>query len=499
MIKKRRPDPTPTSLGALFLLCSGIYLLLYIVIFVVRANYPFELEWCEGQAVDVVQRLLSGQPYYTRPSLDYLPNMYPPLYSSLAAGLSLIAGQGFLPLRLVSFLASLGCLGLIYLLVKRETGSAAAGMTGAGIYIAAFRACGAWYDLARVDSLFLCLALAALFVLRSSPTSRGWALAGVLAFLAFFTKQTALVIFIPMAGYCLYTARRRGVWFVATVGLLVMGSTLLMDGLSGGWYSYWVFKLPASHPMLHRLHLSYWLWDIGGAMGVCVLLAGAWFWRQYTEKKYDRLSFYAALLAGALAGSWITRVHPGGYDNVLMSAYAALAIMAGLAVGELALGKEQFHWWGISSRIIVALLCLLQFSSFAYHPLKQLPSQRDRIAGESMIKVLRGISGRILMPYHGYLPVLAGKQSSAHIMVALDVLRAGKEYGSEELLADIRAAIAEKRYAAIIADSGDFGRLPFRADIERHYRRAGALFKDPELFWPVTGFRTRPEFVYLPR
>ena len=57
---------------------------------------------------------------------------------------------------------------------------------------ASFPFTGAWYDIARADSLFLAMVVSVLYLVRFHASSR-WAClgAGVLIVAAFYTKQTA--------------------------------------------------------------------------------------------------------------------------------------------------------------------------------------------------------------------------------------------------------------------------------------------------------------------
>ena len=90
--------------------------------------------------------------------------MYPPLYYYVSAVVALASGIGFFPLRLVSFAASLGAFAIIFSLVRRETGSRAAGILAMGLFAATFREGGSWFDTARVHSLFLLLLLGGVYL-----------------------------------------------------------------------------------------------------------------------------------------------------------------------------------------------------------------------------------------------------------------------------------------------------------------------------------------------
>jgi 4-amino-4-deoxy-L-arabinose transferase-like glycosyltransferase len=180
-------------------------------------GYPFELEWMEGGSLGQVSWILSGHKLYGPPSLEFTPWVYPPLYFYVSAAVSSMLSGGLLPLRLVSFVASLGSLAFIFAIAQRETGSRRAGWLSAGLFVATYQLGGTWFDLARVDSLFLVLSLAALYVLRFTESFRAALLAGVLISLSFFSKQTALGVATPVALFLVAVDWRRGLVFIATV------------------------------------------------------------------------------------------------------------------------------------------------------------------------------------------------------------------------------------------------------------------------------------------
>ena len=82
----------------------------YLYVALRQLGYPYELEWMEGGSVEIVGRVLHGQALYVAPSLHYVPYTYPPLYFWVSALVAKMTGLSFLPLRLVSFVSSLGCL-----------------------------------------------------------------------------------------------------------------------------------------------------------------------------------------------------------------------------------------------------------------------------------------------------------------------------------------------------------------------------------------------------
>src|SRR6202044_351569 len=101
-------------------------------------------------------------------------------------------GASYLSLRLVSLVSSLACFALLARLVQRETGSIAAGTGAAGAFAATYFAAGTWFDIGRVDSLFLALSIGGLYAVRHMRGLRGAITAGALLAAAALTKQTGL-------------------------------------------------------------------------------------------------------------------------------------------------------------------------------------------------------------------------------------------------------------------------------------------------------------------
>jgi hypothetical protein len=116
------------SVGA----AAGGSILLYALLVLLRIDYPFEIETFEGITADHVDRILQGLPIYTAPSLDFVPNIYPPLFCYLAAGLVWVFGVNLWVLCLIFVVSSLGCLVVLFAYVWCETGSRFCGVLSAG-------------------------------------------------------------------------------------------------------------------------------------------------------------------------------------------------------------------------------------------------------------------------------------------------------------------------------------------------------------------------------
>ena len=224
----------PRLIAVLVGIATAAPIAAYLWVTLHRIGYPFELDWMEGGSVELAARAAAGHSLYSPPSLAFVGWTYTPLYYWVAAAVAQLTAIGFLPLRLVSLLASLVSMTTLGWIVTRETGDRIAGLAAAGLFAATFQISGAWFDIGRVDSLFLALTLLALAWGRSARSVHGGVALGVLAFLAFFTKQTALLALLPVLIYLVITRRRAGIPALIVLLALVAISTHRIAVLADG-------------------------------------------------------------------------------------------------------------------------------------------------------------------------------------------------------------------------------------------------------------------------
>jgi hypothetical protein len=474
-----------------------LYIGTYLVLVFVRIRYPFELEWMEGGLVDQVNRILAGKALYVRPSPEFVPFAYPPVYFYVAALASSVLGAGFLAARLVSVVSSLGCFLIIFLFVKRETGSRFSGLLASGLFAATYRLSGDWLDIARVDSLFLFLLLAALYLIRFKSSPGSYVLAGALISLSFLTKQTAMVIALPIMLYCAFLNWRRSIVLIGTVAALIGMGTLILNYIYGGWFNYYVFYIPRYHPLVRSMFVSFWTADIISVLPVAFIMAIFCIFIQLSDSPRETSLFYFSMAAGMLGGACFSRLNPDSYNNVLFPAYAAISILFGTAFSMLL----RFAGEATSARrpleIFVLLLGAIQFVSLAYNPLQLVPTREDWEAGNNLVNTLAQIKGDVFVPYHSYLPTLVGKSSFAHGAAAGDIFQSDEGAVRTVLLDEIKQTLREKRFSAIVLDGSYTTSL--LEDLDKNYVMQKPVFDSQTVFWTLTGLKTRPEFIYVPQ
>ncbi len=471
-------------LRLLLIVAGGAFLLVVLAIAVARMGYPYELEWMESGSLAMVHRVTEGQPLYPLPSLAWTPFIYPPLYYWVCAGLGLLLGEGYVPLRLVSLLSTLAVFWMIFDLVRRRTDPWWWGLVGAGMYAACFEIGGGWFDVGRVDSLYLALLMGAVIALDRRDDARGHLLSAALFILAGMTKQSALVVAAPIATWVLLTRRGRLRWIFPLAALIgIPLAWFATDAIFGSHMYYYILKLTSAHEIALPLLHEFWRFDLLAPLPIATLALFALLLPSPWERS-ERVRWLVWALA-FVGSAWISRLHAGGWKNVLLPAYALLAALLAVTAGR-AYGKA-----GPLTRLVVLAAVLLQFGLLVFDPRDHLPSDATRAANDELVARIAAAPGEVWIPHHNGLVLAAGKEPTAHSMALQDVLRGGAGQPAARLEAGMEGAIEQGRWDLIILDAP-----MFEEELAKRYRFAGSAYADTSVGWPVTGARTRPERVY---
>ena len=497
-----------THVGAGMAAAAGlVQVLILYYIFLSRIAYPLDLEWMEGGMLLHAQRVVDGKPIYGPPSVEFISFLYTPFYGLLVGWLGKVVGLSYLLGRVVSVLSFTAVLAVVFLAVRRQCGRGWAGAlwgtAACGLVASTFQHTGAWYDLVRNDSLYLALVATSLYLLRyHNQSARGVALAGVLAVLAFFTKQTASLFIVLSGVTLLLMSWRRHPIYVVIVGAGTGALLLLGNALTDGWFWKYTFEM-------HQGHDLYWdrIWPVteltllgffpavGLVFGVWLLAAPVCWLASRSLSRVDRGNLYWALVA--LVGIAVSAV---GYATQWASKNAFIpgllfpGMFVAMGVADLVrrLAGSGRSW----PRVVVAAslslmlggLLAAQMVGQLYDPENHIPTDKDRVTGEKLIKRLRAARGEVLMPYHPFYPVLAGKKPHYHQMGINDVGRAGFGYPES-----IRSSIDEGRYELIILDNPPQGRYDYIYDTYR----LGHYFPWKTVPTMITGYPVRPTYLFV--
>lgn len=471
---------------------------LYAFVVINRINYPFELEWMEGATVDTVSRVLDGQPLYTQPSTMWVSPIYGPLSYYAGASFAQVFGVGFFGQRLMSVLASLGCFLVLDVWARRESDSGLAALIAPALFAATFPISGGWFDLARVDTLFVLLLIWAAYVLRFAERPRSFALAGALLGLSFLTKQTALLVALPLAIYAFVAHGRRAWVFVGGMVLVGGGVSLVFDIFSNGWFRYFVLGLGQQDGYNLVRFLAFWTEDMQPLMIALTASLGYIVWLIANRRR--ETGFYAVLALGVLAASYLSRLRGGGFVNVLMPLHAVLALLSALALARVVQAFGNGRITGAPLAVASFAAISLQFVALLYLPQSMLPTALDRASGEQFMDLLRRQPDQVLVFAHGYYADMAGKAGNrVGWLMNLHGDGAHDNDAKRAFAADVEAGLAEQRWGALIVDQAIFVSEDYQDVIDQYYVGEPIEFPNPDAFQPVTGLETRPLALYTRR
>jgi hypothetical protein len=302
-------------------------------------NYPYPLDYGEGPLLAQIEQLRTGTllwQLYTDPSAPpFLVVNYPPGYHLvtliLAHGLTWFGGEApsstLLAGRIVSFMATIGCTGAIWVLTNHQPSYRWLRL----VLVLAFLALGIvreWSVLMRVDLLGICLGLwAVVIVQRSVGTWRVlWAVP--LLILSLFCKPSLIAAPAAIGCWLLFRDWQRALGLgslTALVGGILYGA---LHFASNGWFTLHVLTANVNE-WQQPLAEGFWrgqatiLWPLVVAAGI----SGLWQMAKHGTRQRVTLPLYYTLF-GTLGALGIGKV--GAYLNYFLEAYVGLIWLVAL-------------------------------------------------------------------------------------------------------------------------------------------------------------------------
>ncbi len=481
-------------MSAMALTAAGAFVFLFAWISLSRVGYPYDLEWMEGGMLTHSLRLLEGKSLFGPPSVAFIPYIYQPLYSMIVALFGTWFGLSLPLARCVSIVSTWLMAGLLFRTVQRETGSLAVAAAGLGMLFALYPVTGFWYDLARVDSLFMALVFLSLFLAKYHG-DRPWTVVAVTVLMvaAYFTKQTAL-LFVPLAFPVLASSRPSSARvFLATTFFAIAGISLAAHWLTDGWYTYYVQRIVAAEPTnWERIHRGFWVKAASdlplvlGAAAVSSMLDLAGRPLRSVARKTWHLATVAGMVSGVLSYSW-----QGGFDNNFIPFYVFAIVPACRALAW-AWKKAPAPWALAASTALLA-----QFFILIYDPVKQVPTAEEIADGQQLVDLLASSPGAVLVPEHPWYAVLAGKQPSYHSMALEDLRHEQKGVWPQDLRDRLRSHYYDMVVICWDPKRRSLGNYP--PELRTFYRKDQVLRFRGRAMGSYVGTWARPTLVYRPR
>jgi hypothetical protein len=432
---------------------AGSVALFGLFAYVVAARFaiPIELEWMGGTVLDHVERVVQGKPIYTAPTVDWIPFLYTPLYYWVSGTLARVVPI-LVACRVVSIAATLATSALVWRLSRRLGATHLWAIAAVGCFYGAYSLTGYWYDLERADALCVAMILAGTSIAIESAGATGAVVAGLVLGLAFHAKQQALgVAFFVGVGLLLAGGLRRALAFAVGAVLGIAPLFAWLHVTTHGWFDYYCVKMGAAHGIDPSLFTLFFLVDLSNAflLAASTFVVLAWLARNLLARVRgaradEDLVVFACALAGSFAAAASSRLHQGGFVNVLIvwSTFACIAF-AVVATRVERLAGARGAGALVGAGLALAVVC--QLAHFAFDPGEATPSHHaefDANLLESRVRELEK-SGEVLLTGRGHVT----SPRHFHVMALMDVMRGG--LGIPD---DVASALRARRYAAYVID-----------------------------------------------
>ncbi len=302
---------------------------------ILQLPVPFQLDYEEGNVLNTVSLIQSGQSIYPQPGrLPFVINPYPPLYYYLCAGGTALFGYSFLFGRVVSLLAMLSLAMAVGLGVLRRLQWPTAAVLAAAFFYLTIPA-RQWATLMRVDALAVALTVwgfyAAVFARRRH-------LAALLFVAALLTKHTMVAAPAAVMLAWWLEGRRREAAILAVELAVGVGVVFGLFGWwTGGAFYVYMFGIHGdpTMPIKWFYQFSFLVRNLPVVVALAVWLAveeGRRWWRERAQHPAPDvvviyfLSAVVTTFSGAkLGSSW----------NHYLEFWAVAGLAAGCAVERL--------------------------------------------------------------------------------------------------------------------------------------------------------------------
>jgi hypothetical protein len=486
---------------------SGLAMLVFAALAILRIPHPLELDAIEGVMMDHITRLAHGQPIYVEPSLEFIPLASMPGFAALASLLARAFGPHFWEPRLLSLLGILATAGVVAKVVRVETESRLLALVAAGVLLGGFGITGNPHDVGRPDSIMLFFAFSGLALLRFTNGFWGALGASLLLALAFFTRHHAAWFVVAALVHLAVNERGRLVPFVLGIALFCGGGYALLAQYLGPWFVFFTWDVPTHWWQLSRERvLQYVSGGLIGKLGpltLSSLLALALPVRLWRGR--GAIWLFAAL--GGMAAGLMATLDPVAYGHTMVPALVGFCI-----AGPIALLRVVNHLaaWPDSERAgrswVMYAVLLLQFVPLAYGVRSQMPHPRARQAHAELMSWLRSYPGPVLMFYHGHYTWQAGKGTTFQQSALDDIIRAR---GNRLLASDPKyfdrmfQALREGPDRPMIVTDVELEKTGLESrtlwqSVASHYRLEGELGWISEPMKPINAAHRTPRLIYVP-
>jgi hypothetical protein len=428
--RHRRAGTAPALAKGALAVWSGVVIVFTVLLWADHLRFPFLLDLMEGTILQHVGRAAHGLAVYPQPTPDFVPLAYNPLYYYLCAPVTWVLGLDLPTLRLVSIAGMAGSGAIVYLTIRKWTGSLWWGLIALGLFAAAYRVMDAYLDTAHSDSWLLCAALLGTYLIDQSP-ARGGRVAGVvLLVLSFWFKQHGALFALGGAAFLTLRDGWRAslpAWAViAVLGVVAYGAAT--EWPFGPAFHYFTWDVPRKWSTINagavvrlaRFTLRNYLpLVVAGAIPLVQV------WRRRAPLRVWHIQWCCAV-ASALQGA----LDAGSSDNVFIPFGAFVIILGTIGLAECVRAGAGV-WAQVAQPIAVAVA----FVPLIYAPQTVILSPRAPVAYADFLGFVRGLDGPLYAPDIGELAGPPLFHPGAHWVALDDIGRGPGHTGADRAIA----------------------------------------------------------------
>ena len=411
-----------------------IHILFMMFLWMNHVAFPLNLEAMELTILEHLKRVMIGLPLYPEPTGDFVALAYNPLYYFLCVPFAWIFGTNLFTMRLVAILGMLGSGIIIFLALRRATGSNWWGLMGSGLFAAAYQVMDTYLDNAHSDSWLLFTVLLGCYLIEQNHSPRRNLLGVFLMVSAFWFKQHGALFAI---GTLIYLTLRDGwqkSWHYWVVTLF-LGPGLYWgapDWLFGPRFHYFTWEVPrrwsdfgfgAIQRLVGFIARSYFFLAIIGAIAsVSALLSEAKLLATPAENPKGREShptvniWYFMLPIALLTG--LMGALDDSNNNVFIPMGVLFIITGLLGIKKLTDRYMVMEQWNLH-------FCALagSFLLFLYNPIPVIVPPQATTAYQDLIGFLKSLNGSVYAPWIGQLQDGYQFYPVAHGVPLSDIIR----------------------------------------------------------------------------
>ena len=480
----------------------NISLVIFFIIFVCaffysiahRVFYPFELNWLEGEMFLNSLRVLEGKAIYQEPSSEFITEIYPPFFYWIGSFSLFIFGKNMLALRLISLCSVVLLIYLIHKISIHEKKGVATSLTGISIFLAFYQVSGTWYDVARVDMLFLAITSWGLYFLSFHKNIWKLLLGTIILIFASFTKQSGVFYVFAAFLYFFLKDRKKSIFFIGTFFSIFILIVYIYNLLTNGWFLVYTFNNPRHIPISDSF-ISDIIKDILPVLPILSFVSWDILHRVFKRREYPDIWDFSFLIS--ILSFIFIRCRTGSYlnDHIPLTYFASIIFGLKIFNKDGYFLKNKFHLKTISRAILIIQMIIL-----LYNPLKYTPSQSSIDFGKTFIKKIGETKGEVFIPYHQFYAYLAGKKTYLSAG-AFWAYRFGRFYNPEEIV----DKVGKKEFNLIVTDdveelNGIFLGKEISEEILKNYYLKECLFYGKGVEFNVPAEKKfRPLSIYSPK